>query len=203
MLTLSTITQGTTEPVSVALACAHVRVDSSDEYPLLSIYITAARERCEAFTGRTIVPRTYRLKAPKFEDVAQLPGGPITAISSITYYNSAGTLTTLANTVYQLDGDYLRLAFDQEWPETNGREITINYTAGYADGTCPGGLRAAILLYVGDLFAVRESEIIGTIVATNKTAEALMWPFVVNPLGLVLVTHDEPVLQEGVCVRVI
>lgn len=191
MLTLSVTTQGTTEPVSVALAVAHVRSDSADENQLLELYITAARERCEVFTGRTIVPRTYQLKAPRFEDVSQLPGGPITGISSVTYYDADDALQALSSTVYQLSGDYFSLAHDEEWPVTNGNKITINYTAGYAVGTCPGGLRAAILLYVGDMFAVREAQIVGVSAEKNETAEALLWPFVVNPLGLVLVTQDE------------
>lgn len=190
MLALSVITQGTVEPVAVALALAHVRCTAADEQQLASIYITAARERCEAFTGRTIVPRTYRLKAPKFESVSQLPGGPVTSISSVTYYDKDGAQQTLSNSVYQLDGDYFGLAFDQEWPETNGREITINYSAGYADGTCPAPLRAAILLYFGDLFSVRESQIVGVSAVKNETAEALLRPFVLNPLGLVLVGQD-------------
>jgi uncharacterized phiE125 gp8 family phage protein len=189
MLTISVTTQGTTEPVSVALALAHVRGDSADENQLLELYITAARGRCEVFTGRTIVPRTYRLKAPRFADVSQLPVGPINSISSVTYYDADDTEQTLASTVYQLSGDYFSLAHDQEWPVTNGREITINYTAGYAVGQCPGGLRAAILLYVGDMFSVRESQIVGVSAIKNETAEALLWPFVVNPLGLVLVTE--------------
>jgi len=189
MLTLSVTTQGTTEPVLMALACSHVRVDNADEHAIIALYITAARERCEAFTGRTIVPRTYRLKSPTFANVAQLPGGPVTAITSVTYYDTAGALQNLASTVYKLSGDYFGLEFNQAWPITNGREITINYTAGYAEGTCPGGLRAAILLYVGDMFAVRESQIVGVSAQKNETAEALLWPFVVNPLGLVLVTE--------------
>ena len=189
MLTLSVTTQGTTEPVAVALAVAHVRADTLDEGPLLQLYIQAARERCEAFTGRTITPRTYQLKAPRFEDVSQLPGGPITAIASVTYYDADDALQTLASTVYQLSGDYFSLAHDQDWPVTNGQEITINYTAGYAAGTCPGGLRAAILLYVGDMFSVRESQIVGVSAQKNETAEALLWPFVANPLGLVLVSE--------------
>ena len=188
MLKLSVTTQDTIEPVPVALARSHVRVDGSDEDLLLAVYITAARERCEVFTGRTITGRTYKLKAARFSDVSQLPGGPVNAISSVTYYNTSDVLQTLGSAVYALDGDAFSLAYGQSWPDTNGNGITINYSAGYTSATCPGGLKAAILLYVGDLFSVRESNIIGTIVAKNDSAEALLWPFVINPLGLVLVT---------------
>jgi hypothetical protein len=39
------------------------------------------------------------------------------------------------------------------------------------------------------MFSVRESQIVGVSAIKNETAEALLWPFVVNPLGLVLVTE--------------
>ena len=54
------LTAPTVEPVSLAEAKLHCRVDTTDENTLLSALIVAAREYVEQVTGRALITRTYR-----------------------------------------------------------------------------------------------------------------------------------------------
>lgn len=41
----------------------------------------------------------------------------------------------------------------------------------------PASIKAAVLLYVGDLYEHREAQFIGTIQSENPSADALLWPY--------------------------
>lgn len=41
----------------------------------------------------------------------------------------------------------------------------------------PAGIKAAVLLYVGDLYEHREAQVAGNPITANPTADALLWPY--------------------------
>lgn len=81
-----------------------------------------------------------------------------------------------------VDADY---AWTQESAEVPLRPSEVTYTDGVATGftttaaPLPPGLRAAILLIVGDLYALRESNVQGAI-EPNPTVQMLMFPHRIN-----------------------
>lgn len=41
----------------------------------------------------------------------------------------------------------------------------------------PPSIKAAVLLYVGDLYEHREAQVTGSPITANPTADALLWPY--------------------------
>ena len=139
--TLSLKTAPVTEPISVAEAKAHMRVDISDDDTLIAALITAARRWIEDLTGIRMVTQTwyYYLDAFPCEDVITLPIGPVSAVSSVKYTPSGGVQTTFSGSIgYETDLASLpaRIALKsgQSWPadtlnRVNG--VCIEFVAGY------------------------------------------------------------------------
>src|SRR3546814_3804332 len=71
------------EPVTLALAKAHCRIDPSDtdHDEVLATYIQAAREWVEDFTGLVLVSRPFTKAVEAFGSYVQLDRRPVTARS--------------------------------------------------------------------------------------------------------------------------
>lgn len=150
------------EPVTLAQAKAHLRVDYSADDDLISALISAARQQCEHRTQRTLVNTTWRLSVDAFEQLALLPMGPVTAITSLSYVDANGTTQTLSSgTDYRADLDSApaRVQPINTWPTAADQlnAVTITYTAGYgaSGASVPAPLRQWILLAVGEMYAHR------------------------------------------------
>lgn len=154
-----TITGPETEPLTIHEAKRHCEIaaTNTDHDVILFAHITAAREQWERDTNKFLISRTMRLTMPDIQEMG-FSDSPITAITSITYFDSADATTTLPTSVYVLDvaNGRLRLKKNQVWPAYSDRwdAWQINYTAGeHADSTTvPAIDKQAMLLYVGYLF---------------------------------------------------
>ena len=160
------------EPVTLAYAKNHLRVDISDDDTLIGNLITAAREYAEIFCARSIVQHTYRADLPGFYDVMQLPLGPVQSISSVKYYDTASpsVLQTLSSSVYSLQKDCVYKNEGASWESVANRPdaVQISYTTGYSDlaspedsvANVPEAINSAILLLLADLYENRESQVL-------------------------------------------
>lgn len=172
-----------TEPVTLAEAKSHLRVDVTDDDTLITELIKAARQIVESNTGRSLITQTWRLTLdafPRNNEAIQLEKPPLVSVQSVTYVDTNGTTQTLATSDYIVDTSHIQgevaLAYDKTWPETRPQRnaVLVNYTAGYgAASAVPEVLKAAIKLRLGDLFANREASIIGTIHTANPAADAI------------------------------
>lgn len=167
-----TIAAPATEPISVANAKAHARIDGTDEDTLIPVYIAAARDHVELYCGVRFAQRTgVALKCDSFDDLARLPEAPVTAVSGITYIDTDGATQTLSTDVYELRDNGIEasvvLKYNQVWPAIQaGSRITVTATIGSA--TVPGAVTSALLLLFGHLYANREAVSVGAgIVATE------------------------------------
>lgn len=153
------VTPPATEPLTIHEAKRHVEIaaTNTDHDVILFGHLTAAREQWERDTGKALISRAMRLTVPYLREM-QLPITPVTAITSITYYDGANILQTLDVSLYQLDtaDGRLRQAYLKTWPTSIDRwdAWQVNYTAGeHADSTTvPAIDKQAMLLYVGYLF---------------------------------------------------
>jgi hypothetical protein len=117
------------EPVTLALAKQHLRVDFPDDDTLITAYIIAARQYCEKYTRRAFFNQTwlrtldyfplwysqngtvnpaYRADWPYYADfwariTIDLPTPRTIAVSSITYVDTNGNLNTLPPAAYNVD----------------------------------------------------------------------------------------------------
>lgn len=172
----------TIEPLTVAEVADHLRCDSSTE---LSPLITAARQYCETYTGRAFISRTlrYTLDAFPCEGFIELPRPNLLSVTSVSYVDTDGTTQTLSTSDYTVDTDALPgrivLNYGESWPSTRCQlnAVTILYKAGYGTTTAsvPETIKAAMKLFIGDLYENREGAIVGTIHTDNPIVDQLLW----------------------------
>jgi len=165
-MTTRLITAPTTEPVTLAEAKLHLRVDVSAEDTLITAFITAAREQCEHILGRSIMPQTWENvldSFPLYEDIELLHPN-ILSVTSIKYIDAlTANETTLAANQYVLDKDsmpgWVMPASGVTWPDTLSvaNSVRVVYQAGYADAaSVPASIKHWILLVIGTWYKNRE-----------------------------------------------
>jgi uncharacterized phiE125 gp8 family phage protein len=73
------------EPVTLAEAKAHLKLDTSDEDALVAALITAARARAEWHTGRAFVTQRWRLRLDAWpqQGVIELPLPPLVSVEDL------------------------------------------------------------------------------------------------------------------------
>jgi len=178
--------QPTSEPVSLAEAQLHLRLDtfgspaSHPDDALVQTLISASRESAENYINSTIAECGYTLKA-KAEDLEiSLQTYPVTAIASVTYEDDAGDVQTVISTDYYVD-NYARpsrLVFKETAP---AYEVTVSFTAGYNNEfVCPASIKAAILLMLGNWYENRETVSNNQSFARPQSSNYLLTPYRIN-----------------------
>ena len=168
--TVSVLTAPSVEPVTLAEAKLHLRVDITAENDLITRLIGVARRYCEQASGRAFVTQTLTggLSGWPVDGVIRLPYAPLQSVTSITYVDEDANTDTVSSDVYGVDTKLglVYLDTDQEWPSEAMRTydpITVTWVAGYGDAASdvPDGYKQAILLMVGHLFENREAVVVG------------------------------------------
>lgn len=176
------VTDATAEPLTLAEAKLHLRVDQTDEDSLITDAIVGARQEAEVFLGRALMTQTWRLELSGWADVVWLPmAAPLQSVTSVQYYAADGPLTTLASTTYLVDttslpGRLLR-APGQVWPALASdrlMRVIVTYVAGYSlAADVPRPVRDGIAVLVG----ARYGRLTGREWAASvETAQALWAP---------------------------
>lgn len=156
------------EPVSLAEAKLHCRVDVTADDTLLSALVVAARRQAERILYRALVTQTwdlYRDAAPE-EAWLEIPYPPLQSVSYVKYTPvSTGVAATYAAASYSVDAisepGRLVLNSGYSWPSdelvvVNG--FNVRFVAGYgAAAAVPQTIRHAILLMVGFWYEFREA----------------------------------------------
>jgi uncharacterized phiE125 gp8 family phage protein len=175
---IKVVTPPATEPVTLAEAKLHLRVDTSDEDALISRLISAAREQCEQEIDRSVAPQTLMLLLDAFPAGAiLLPRGPVASITSVQYVDAAGALQTVSGANYTIDDAqidaWLLPAYGYEWPAARDQAnaVRVTYQSGYT--ACPEAIRQWILLAVGTMYATREADSDRPAVPQNFAARLL------------------------------
>ena len=180
-------TAPTTEPVSLAEAKLHLRVDGDDDDSLIATQIKAATQWCEALTRRQFVTATKTLYLAEWptrceeglSGVIRVPTPKLQSVTWVKYYDADGTLQTLSSsTGYQVltNADIGRIApaYGASWPSLRCsvfNPIEVKFVCGYgAASAVPEQVKAAILMLLGHLYRNRESEITGTITSKFEVA---------------------------------
>ncbi|MFW6331220.1 MAG: head-tail connector protein [Gemmatimonadota bacterium] len=174
------------EPLALAVLRDHVRASSDDDDGELSDIAMQAREMFEAETGRQLIEATYSLTLDRFpgsrHTPIELPRPPLQSVTSIVYEGTDGATTTWDTdeyTVQTFDGPFARYGrvfpgADYTWPDTRSvpGAVVITYSAGYS--ILPYGVEAVVKALAADLYAIRETQVTGTVVNANRTVERLL-----------------------------
>lgn len=195
MQDLVRISAPATTPVSLAELKLSLRVEDTAEDTLLGLHLAAAVGMVDGPTGelkRALISQTWRAGFECFPcGPIELPLRPLLSVASIQYRDRVGVLQTMPFDDYVVhDGELAMIepAPGLSWPDAprGRRSVLVTFNAGYgADpADVPGEIRAAILLMCGDLYANRETGVIGTVSADIKmstTVRILLSSFWVPP----------------------
>jgi uncharacterized phiE125 gp8 family phage protein len=183
---LVTVSGPLTEPVTLAEAKSHLRVEHTDEDTFIESLITAARIVVEGRTGMKLVTQTVEVRAdsfqekafltsrgglsrPAYNEVISLRCAPVQSLESIKYYNDVDVDTTMPSSSYweDLSSTPARVQVKDSWPSTNERigNVRVRLTVGFTDAALiPEHFKRVMLLLIGHWNENRELSISGTII---------------------------------------
>jgi uncharacterized phiE125 gp8 family phage protein len=176
------------EPVTLAEAKAHLRLDTDADDAYVSALIVAARERVELFLRRALITQTYEYTLDGFPMSAHidLPRPPLQSVEWIKYIDAAGFRQTLSSEAYTVDASTneiarVALAWKCFWPiiRYSINAVVIRFVAGYgaAAEDVPQAIRHGILIEISSLYEHREDVVVGQTVNMVPLFERLLWPY--------------------------
>ena len=174
------ITPPAGEPVSLAEAKLHLRVDFDDDDSLIQVLISAARQAAETLTNRQLVTARWRMVLDSFPGpslmgvpagqtftlpghAVLLPKSPVQSVVEIRYLDMAGAWQVMPAANYTVDcacePARITPVFGQIWPIALPQigAVSVIFDAGYGDAsTVPEGIKTWIKLRLGSLYVHRE-----------------------------------------------
>lgn len=182
-MSLDLITGPTVEPVTVADAKVHLRVDHEAEDTLIGALIVAARRMAEHQLQRALITQTWELVLREFPAGSiQLDKPKVLGIESVKFLDTTGALQTLDPGAYTLDaatkpGFVVPVS---SWLSTYTADnaVRVRFTAGYgpAAADVPADVVAWMLMQIGALYRNREAFAVGYSVADlpNRFVDGLL-----------------------------
>lgn len=173
---LQLVTSPAEEPLSLADAKLHLRVDFTDDDALITALISAARQAAEMLTGRQIVTARWKLVLDSFPGPSLmgvpagepfslpghailLPKSPVASVLSIQYLDMSGAWQTMPVTDYTVDAacEPARITpiFGNIWPITLPQiaAVAVTFDAGYGPpSSVPEGIKAWVKLRIDSLY---------------------------------------------------
>lgn len=168
-IALVPLTPPAAEPVTLAEAKAHLRVEDTAEDSYITALIATARVAAESFTARAFLTQSWRLQRDAWPSDPcrpwiDLPRPPVLGVTEVRVRSADGDATVWDSALYSVDlaaapGRLYRRP-GVLWPLL-GRSlagIEIDYDAGYgaAASDVPAPIRHAILMQVAYLFEHRD-----------------------------------------------
>lgn len=158
------------EPISLAEAKAHLRIDADDEDALLASLIVAARALVEKTLARALITQDWSLYLDAWpRGTIMLPVAPVQEVTAVRVYDPDGVPADVDEESYSADtlSEPARLALSASGVQLlparllNGYEIA--FTAGYGDEAddVPEPIRQALKLLVAHWFEQREPVVLG------------------------------------------
>ncbi|MDD3371565.1 MAG: head-tail connector protein [Alphaproteobacteria bacterium] len=211
MTSFSLLTPPAVEPVSLAEAKTHLRVDIDDDNALIESLISGARLWAERYTGRAFITQTWTLAldlAPgqKWWDgeregpvtglnglrALSLPRAPLQSVTKIESFNDNDTATVWPSSNYFVDTarepGRLVLRIGAAWPspERTANGLVVTYTTGYGDdaASVPEPIRAAIRELVAQWYEHRGDDDAYPFRQTSFIAQALLAPYRIRHAGI-------------------
>lgn len=171
-----TLTPPAREPVTIDEVKEFLVIEAEEVLydQQLARFITAARMQAEAITGTRLEPQVMQIAASEWYDLEVLPIGPVQSVSAVAYDDPGGTEQLLPAENWELFGAGLRQgicrSFGASWPAALRRQDAIRITLEVGYDVVPEPIRTAILIMVADLYAQRESFVVGTVAAKVPTS---------------------------------
>lgn len=175
---IDVVTPPTGFVISIGEMEDHIRWDDASEAGVILGLIKAATEYVQENSGKQLLTATYDVHWRRFPGCwgeLVLPRVPVSSVTSVKYYDTAGTQQTMSSTLYTVnDGSqhasgYIIPAFNEQWPSTYGhdRDVTVRFVCGFGDpDDVPETFKLQIKMLVAHWFNRREAIACG---ATSET----------------------------------
>jgi uncharacterized phiE125 gp8 family phage protein len=163
------ITPPALEPVTLAEAKAHLRIDDDAQDALIGTLIAAARRHVEAAAGLALIAQGWSHLLDRWQSrTVELPLAPVMSINEVKVYGEDDEAALIDPSHYYADTAArparLVLRCDRIWPPpgraANGIEITVTAGYGEAASDVPKGLCTAILRLVAHWFENRGDDVL-------------------------------------------
>lgn len=188
---LKVTTPPATEPITLAEAKIHLRVDPdiTDEDALIADLIVQSREYVEEATNRALITQTLEYTLDDFPLDSQsiwLPKFPVTVVNSIKYLDEDAIEQTLDASLFIVDissdYDFARIALidDEVWPTTDDRiaTVTIEFVAGQAtEATVKRSIIGAMMLIIADSYENRQDSSMVSLTTIPRSADKILRQF--------------------------
>lgn len=165
---LKRLTAPAVEPITLAEAKAHCRVDTTTEDSLIQGYIATSREWVEDYVDRSLVTQRLVMTLDTFPAEIELPRPPMassgtaTAVSVTYVTGESGSTAAMAASTYRVDRDatpgVIRTTYAGSWPShlIDKNSVTVTWWAGYGDASSvPQRVKNAMLMCVHELYEKR------------------------------------------------
>lgn len=165
---LTRINAPAAEPITLAEAKAHIRVDTSTDDTLIAGYITTAREWVEDYIDRALITQRLVMRLDTFPAEIELPRPPMVASGTataviVTYVTGeAGGTATLSASSYRVDREstpgIIRTTYAGSWPShlIDQNSVSVTWWAGYGSAAdVPQRAKTAMLMCVHELYEKR------------------------------------------------
>ncbi|MGH6737326.1 MAG: head-tail connector protein [Methyloceanibacter sp.] len=175
------------EPVSVAEAKAHLRIDTDDEDALIASLITAARLTVERTLGLALITQTWSYFLDHWPPSCRiaLPIAPVASVGAITVHDVDGGQTAIDANDYAADvlSVPARVMLKGAPPSVAPRAFNafeMAFTAGHGDAAAdvPQPIRHAVTLLVAHWYERREPVVLGAAAQeVPATVAGLLLPY--------------------------
>lgn len=205
-MALKLVTAPANDPLTLDEAKAHLRVDYTDDDLLIAALITAAVQYCDGpkgFLGRALISQTWDLYLDEFPcrfgsafhrrghhrygAHIDIPLPPLISVGGVFFLDNSGNESEVDPSLYAVDaasepGRIVPKNF--AWPIAGclPNAVRIRFTAGYVTSdsppqdNVPQPILAAMKMYIGDLYANRETML------TGQRAAAVTLPWAAEQL---------------------
>lgn len=168
MAGLERISAPAVEPLSLAEARLHLRLDGDAEDDLVAALVVAARQMAESVLGRALIRQDFRLwldRWPPGRRAVDLPRPPLAEVTAVSLHDDDGGQSPLDPALWLADRVatpgrlVLRAGAPAPVAARVANGIAIDYRAGYgeAGADVPEPIRRGMALLVGHLFESREA----------------------------------------------
>lgn len=165
------------EPVLLAEAKAHLRVDGDNEDNLIGALIAAARVAVETEIRRVLIAQGWRLIVEGWpSEGVTLPIQPVLSVEAVRAIDVSGAATELTEDDFEFEAADFSVTLD---PVAGAVRYEIDFTAGYGSSglDVPQPLRQAIRLLVTHWYENRSAVVLGD----NPAATPLAYRELVAP----------------------
>lgn len=141
LLRLKLVTAPSVEPVTLAEAKAHCRIDEDTDNAVVTALIAAARALAETYTRKAFTTQTWQLFLDAFPacNEIELPRPPLASVTHIKAYSDADAATTFSAANYFVDTastpGRIVLRDGASWPDAArvANAVEIQFVAGQSD----------------------------------------------------------------------